>query len=431
MWADDEEPELVVYPTINWRAIVPEDTFLFEYMNACCNDDSPEEFHFWHGLLALGNAVGRKVYLSDNPHVRPNLMVCLLGNTGAGKSKSRRYLMEVLREGAPYREDGSSTSGVKQLARPGSGEVLVADLRYEGKDPATSRPLGPQPVNGIVDFDELSVIAAVAARQGSTLTTTLMQIADAVPDIKITSMKNGLMTASEPFCNVTASTQPRAIRNVVGRADASSGFLNRWIFAGGKEKEPEAIGGKHSSTRIELTRAIELFNHVRGWGSFEREIEMDDDAYQLFEDFFRNFIVPTKRKDETDLLKRVDLIFKKLMLLLTINQKLEKVPLQVVQATVKLFDYVIECYGILNSNIGISMMQDVMNDIQNHINRHVAKTKRGASARDIARYTHRKNYSLEQIKKALDTMTALDIIELEPKPPGPGRPTARYRVVGE
>jgi predicted ArsR family transcriptional regulator len=113
------------------------------------------------------------------------------------------------------------------------------------------------------------------------------------------------------------------------------------------------------------------------------------------------------------------------------NLRKTSVPLQVVETAITLYDYVLECYGILNSNIGVTLMQDVMREIQRHIIRHQKQTSRGASARDIARYTARRNYSLEQIKKALEVMTALDIIELEPKQSKMGRPTARYLVVGE
>lgn len=432
MWAEDDEPDLVVYPTINWRNIVPEDTFLFEYLKATTQDDSPEEYHFWNGLLALGNAVGRKVYLSDDPNVYANLMVCILGNTGAGKSKSRRWLKQILRECAPHRFDGTASTGVLEVVTPGSGENLVRQLSYTAIDPVNQRPIGPVPVNAYTDFDELSALIARQNRTGSSMQSYIMQIADAVPEVTTASNVNGSVIAKEPFCNITASTQPKAIRALINRTDASSGFLNRWVFAGGKKKQAIPIGGKHSDVVIDLTKAKELFNNLRGWGSFEREIQMSEDgSLELYTKFFRENIEKIKERDDTDLLKRIDLLFKKLMLLLTINLKLEKVPLQVVEAVIEMFDYILECYGILNANIGITVMQDVMIEIQRHILRHMAKTKRGASANDIVRYTKRKNYSLEQIKKALDVMTALDMIEIEPKLGTMGRPTVRYRVVGE
>lgn len=432
MWAEDEEPELVVYPEINWRNLVPEDTFLHEYMKACTNDDAPEEYHFWHGLLALGLVCGRNVTLDDTQPVYGNLLLCILGATGTGKSRSRRHLNYVLAQSAPYQEDGTRTTGVKQVPVPSSGEYLVHAFTYEGKDPSNGKTsLGYQSVTGLVDFDEMSALLARSNRQGSTLKPTIMSLADAVPEVKIGGLQRGDFIAKDPFCTITASTQPKAIRTLLSRTDAGSGFLNRWVFAGGKQKQIEAIGGKRTAISVDLTDAVAQLKAVRGWGALNRSIEMEDDAYAAFIKFFRERIEPAKIKDETDLLKRIDLTCKKLMLLLTINLRKEKVPLHVVEAVIELFDYVLECYGILNSNIGVTLMQDVMNEIQRHIVRHWEKTKRGASARDIQKYTKRKNYSLEQIKKALDVMTSLDIVEIDKPPSQMGRPTVRYKVVGE
>lgn len=433
MWADDEEgEEIVVYPTINWRQLIPEDTFLYEYMKACTNDDSPEEYHFWHGLLALGHAVGRKVTLDDFRPVYGNLLLCLLGQTGIGKSRSRYWLDTVLRATCPYHEDGTGTTGVKLIPVPSSGEYLVNAFCYEGKDPANGKAsLGFQPVNGIVDFDEMSALLARANRQGAVLKPTIMSLADAANEVKIGGLQRGDFIASQPFCSIMASTQPKAIRTLLNRTDTGSGFLNRWVFAGGKPKQSEVLGGSHSNMNIDLTQAIEELKKVRGWGGFEKSITLTAEAFGEFERYYRSFLEPTKTKDETDLLKRIDLLSKKLMLLFTINKRGTEVDVQSVKAMETVMEYVIECFGIINENIGITVMQDVMNEILRHINRHCSKTGRGASPRDIARYTARKNYSLEQIKRALETMTALDLIELEPKPPGPGRPTARYKVVGE
>lgn len=433
MWAEDDgEDELVVYPTIDWQRLIPEDTFIYEYMKATSNDDSPEEYHFWHALMALGLVVGRNVTLDDTRPVYGNLLLCILGATGTGKSRSRGHLDYCLRQVSPFHADGTRTTGVKLVPVPSSGEYLVNAFFYEGKDPSNNKTsLGPQRVNGLVDFDEMSALLARANRQGSTLKSTIMSFADAAMEVKIGGLQRGDFIAHEPFCSITASTQPKAIRTLLSRNDTGSGFLNRWIFAGGKTKQIEVLGGSRSSIRIDLAKAVDELKAVRGWGAIERSLEMEDDAYEAFSKLFRNKIEPTKVKDDTDLLKRIDLIAKKLMLLLTINLRKEKVPLEVVQAVEPLLEYVIECFGILNANIGVTLMQDVMNELQRVILKHQKKTQRGASVRDISRYVVRKNYSLEQIKKALDVMTALDLIELEPKSNNMGRPTLRYRVVGE
>lgn len=435
MFAEDAgKEELVIYPSIDWRSIVPEETFLYEYMKACTNDDSPEEYHFWHGLLALGHACGRKVTLDDNRPVYGNLLVCLLGGTGTGKSRSLGWLSTVIKAVMPYKETGTETQGVKMVAVPGSGEYLVSAFRYEGRDPANNKvSLGYKSVNGIVDFDEMSALLARANRQGSTLKSTIMGFADTRDLVSIGSLAHGDTIAVEPFCSLTASTQPKAIRTILNRSDTGSGFLNRWVFAGGPAKEREVIGGSHSNTIINLDEAIDQLKKVRAWGGFERSVRLDDEAVQLLTLFYRNKLLRTQGEDDTDLLKRLDLLFKKLLLLFTINQKIEIADGDLVRRVISLFDYVVECYAILNQNIGITQSTEVANTIQTVIQRHVARTGRGASIRDIQRYIHRKNFSNDQVKKAIETMVALDMIEVEKKPTGGhvGRPTVRYVAVSE
>lgn len=431
---NDIENQLVVYPEINWRDILPGDTFLHAYMEACSVDDSPEEYHFWHGLLALGHAVGRKVTLSDHRPVYGNLLVCLLGATGTGKSRSRGWLDTVIRSVLPYSETGQETTGTKIVSVPSSGEYLVSAFSYEGRDPANSKiSLGYQPVNGIVDFDELSALLSRANRQGSTLKPTIMGFADAKNEVSIGSLTRGDFVAHDPFCSITASTQPKAIRNLLHRTDTASGFLNRWVFAGGSPKEREVLGGVHSTTSVDLEPAIAQLKLVRGYGGITRSIGLDGEALKLLTEFYRKKVYPLQNKDDSDLLKRLDLLFKKLVLLFTVNARQDVASKSEVQLAINLFEYIVECYGILNENIGVTQAQEVASEIMRHINRHFKKTGRGASARDIARYTARRNYSPEQIKKALDVMVALNYIELEKKKPGGhiGRPTVRYVAVGE
>ena len=78
------EPEV---PSIDWRALVPEGTFLHQWMSLTSRDDLPEEYYFWLGLQALGFAIGNNVRLLDSPAVKGNLFVCLYGPSGIGKTR--------------------------------------------------------------------------------------------------------------------------------------------------------------------------------------------------------------------------------------------------------------------------------------------------------------------------------------------------------
>ena len=426
----EEEEELVSYPSIDWRSFVPEDTFLYEYLTACSNDDSPEEYHFWHGLLALGHAAGRNISLDDNKPVFGNLLVCLLGGSGAGKSRSRHWLDHVLSVVLPFQSTGQTPSGVKLIPVPGSGEYLVKSFSFPVADPVNPKHTWYESVNGIVDFDEMAAQMNRANRQGSTLKTTIMGLADTRNEVSIGSLTHKDIIAERPYCSITATTQPRAVRSVLHKGDAGSGFLNRWVFAGGPAKRREVIGGKRSAIGVDLKPAIDQLRSVKSWCGKERLIEWDDDAADKITSFFETMIYPAQKLDNSDLLKRLDLLFKKLCLLFTINLKRDTVPVEAVEACIRMSEYLVNSYGLLEENIGVTVQQEIVTDILRVIRNVFAKQNKAATVRDIQRSLARKNYAPDQLKKALETMVALDMIELiKPKAGMVGRPTIRYGEV--
>ena len=428
---DDTEDE-IGYPVLNWQAIVPQDTFLYEYMKATTNDDSPEEYHFWHGLLALGHACGRNVFLSDTRPVYGNLLVCLLGGTGYGKSRSRAWLDELLMEALPFSDNGIDCTGVKIVPVPASGENLIKQFDHVAWDPTNPGKKSfsvHTPVNGIVDYDEFASLLARASRQGSTLKQIIMGFSDSRHKVTTSSNTGGDFEATEPFCSITASTQPRAVRQLLTRTDTGSGFLNRWIFVGGPRKQREVMGGVHSSISVDLSNAVDELTLVHAWSGKKKQISFTEDALDEFERFMRNIVFPVQQKDRSDLLTRLDLTMKRLVLLFCINEKLEQATLEIVKAVEPILEYLIHCYAILDAEIGVSAMAEVANEILRIIKQVVDATGKGASARDLTKRLKRKSYSPDLIKRALETMVALDWIDIDKSAKGPGRPTIRYRAV--
>lgn len=424
----------ISYPILDWKKIVPEETFLYEYMEACTNDDSPEEYHFWHGLLALGHAVGRNAYLNDTRPVYGNLLVCLLGGTGYGKSRSRAWLDDVIEEALPFSDTGLDTTGTKLVPVPASGENLIAQFQHIAHDPSFPKgtPEVRTPVNGIVDYDEFAGLLQRANRQGSTLKQIVMGFSDARNRITSSSNTGGTFEAYRPFCSITASTQPKAVRPLLSRTDTSSGFLNRWIFVGGPRKKREVMGGSHSVIRVDLGAAIERLKKVRGWGGVERDVRFTEEGMDEFERFIRARVYPVQETDETDLLQRLDLTMKRLVLLFCINEKTTEATEDIVKRVEPVLSYIIDNYGILNAEIGVTQMTEITDNILAQIVKIEHSTGRGASARELGQRLKRKNYSPDLIKRALETMVALDWIDIEKKKAaGPGRPTIRYTAVNQ
>lgn len=425
---DEEDAETITYPVLDWRSIVPEGTFLWEYMSACSNDDSPEEYHFWHGLLALGHAVGRKVSLDDEPPVYGNLLVCLLGGTGYGKSRSRRWLTTVLREAAPWnREVGT---GVKMCPTPGSGENMIKQFAHEVEDPTNAKRKITVPVNGIVDYSEFAALLARASRPGmSHLKNIIMDFSDCMPEVSNSSNTGGEFIAEDPFCSITTTTQPKAVRPLLSRTDQHSGFLNRWLFVGGPKKKSEVMGGSFSTMRVDLGPAIEELKKIRGWGAMSRVVEFDTrNTWDQFREWIRSEIHTKRDADETEMLVRLDLTMKRMLLLFAINERRTVLTPADFPRLAVIAKYLIDCYGILSNEIGITQMQEVMTEALRHIERIQAKTGRGATARELSNCMKRKNFGPELINKTLKTMVELDLIDID-KTKGPGRPTIRYRMV--
>lgn len=428
----EDENVSIGYPTLDWRAIVPEGTFLWEYMAACSNDDSPEEYHFWHGLLALGHAVGRNVYLDDLKLVYGNLLVCLLGGTGYGKTRSQGWLEWVIEEAAPFRDNGLDTTGCKMVSTPGSGENLIKQFEHIAVDPSLPKgtPMIRTPINGIVNYDEFAGLLGRAMRPGNTLKVTIQAMSDAKRRVTTASNTGGEFEAVEPFCSVIASTQPSAVRTLLSKYDTGSGFLNRWLFVGGQRKKRESIGGSRTRIRVDLNPSIEELKKIRAWGAIERMVELTDDGYEEWDKWFHGDLEPIAIGDDSELLSRLSLTMKRMLLLMAINSKTTKVTAEDVKRIKPLLPYLIECYSILNSEIGISEISEIAQEILRHAKRIQDQTGRGVTARELGLRMKRKNYSPDMIKRALDTMVGLDWLDID-KTKGPGRPSIRYKVVGE
>lgn len=421
-----EGTEPIIFPEIDWRAIVDPDTFLWEYLTVTSEDTCPEEYHFWNGMVALGLAVGRDITLIDEFPVLANLFVCLVGNTGDGKSRSKRHLGNLLNRALPYDYKAAVSKGVKPINSPASAEFLIKEfskplLDHDGK------PTGLQvPIRGLVEYPELSGLSGRAARTGNVLKSHLMEFYDGNEIVKTGSMTHGSVEAYMPFCSTWSSTQPRALRDLVDRGDAASGWLNRWIFAGGKRKKRMAIGG----VKIDITSAVPYLTKIHAWSGKPRELKMDSEARSMWEAFFDNVVEPVQDRDDTELLTRVDLLLKKLMLLFAINRKQDYISVDLVVKAIALHRYIMACYAIASDAMVNTLPNEVRAEIKRHIVRLTKKDGSGPSIRDINRCIARKNYPQKMVLDVLKFMQEMGEIEKVEVPAGKvGRPTVRYRFV--
>lgn len=413
--------------SLTWKPLCAPGTFLDAYMQAASKDDVPEEYHFWNAMLAISMAIGRDATLRDLRPVFGNLFVCILGRTGSGKSKAKYLLDSLLHAALPYSQTDPASKGVLRTNAPASAEALIWAFQKRVADP--SKPKGSDelhPVRGLIDYSELSSLIGRTNRSGSVLVPTLMQFYDMEATVSTVSRTHGTEAAYEPYACAITTSQPKSLRGLLTMSDAASGFLNRWLFISGREKRRIAVGGETP----DMTPAIEPLQKIHAWASDAGQIAWSQEAIKSFEDFFHSVLTPIIHDDETDMLSRLDLLAKKLILLFTANGMHDSVRPESVELMKQTVPYLLECYGVPGAQVGTSLQEDMRTEILKAIVSFTTRKGKGPSSRDINQIIKRKKYPLDLYNKTLRHMTDIEEIFAETSLPegGRGRPTTRYTV---
>lgn len=425
---DLDDEDILEYPTVDWYSITPPDSFLRRWMEATRHDDLPEEFYFWLGMQALGLAAGRDTTLADAPPIYGNLYICLFGKSGQGKSRAQRALTDMLREALPYDHDDPTSSGTYIVPTPGSAEALIDAFSKPIYDPTDPKKLmGYGSVRGFVRFDELSSLTARGARSGSVMKPTLMQFFDAEYKVELKTRGSGLALAQEPFAACTTSTQPRAVRDLLTSTDADSGFLNRWIFACGRDKKKVSFGRRG----IDLTDCIDSIRSVRAWCTTTPTITLTDEAFDVWDEFFHNTLEPARQDEEQPLLTRTDLHIKKIMLLLAIDRGERRVSAQTALDAISLWEYLERSYKMLGGEIGMGPLEEARQIIRTSMERYQNRYKRAISRRELRNLIAKKRVALEHYARTLKLMQEIGEIEEVLTKTSAGKTVERYRLASE
>lgn len=432
---DDEEERIRrANFSLKWRDFVPQGTPLWNYMQIASHDDSPEEFHFWNFMSLIGLAMGRKVFIPDVKPVYGNMLLCLIGRTGQGKSRSESYINELLRSAMPFDEADHLTNGVKVVKNPGSGEYLASIFKHEVPNPTIPAQRGKKPqmlvnpsVKALVRWPEMATMIGKSAGKGSIVQTTMIDLYDCPDTIGGGSMTNGSYEAKNPFGSVTTTTQLSAARRLVTKDDAASGFLNRWWFVIGRSKEFDPWGGHINIAPVKhdvelLVKWVETkYRTTGGWHN------LDDDARQASGEFLVNRAHPLEADENDEMLRRAVLTFKKLILLFSANMMEEVVSIAAVDQAKVAFEYLVDCMKHMGARITESDYDVAINHVMNMI---IDSGAEGVQGRDMKKSLKRKlKLPTEDLDKMISDMEKTGRIQLRviPQPAGRvGAPKKRY-----
>jgi hypothetical protein len=424
---DDEDYDKIEIPVLDWQRIIPQQSFLDEYMKACVVDDAPDEYHFFHGLLALGFALGRDVTLFDSVPVYGNLFICTLGRSGTGKSKAKRHLDQLLAAALPYDRATPVSRGVLKVSAPGSAESLIFQFMKPEEDPTNpKRIIGYLPVRGLVDFNELSSLVGRTKRQGSVLTPTLLQFYDMEDTVATSSMTSGTKIAKNPFASAVTTSQPRSLRGLLDATDDTSGFLNRWLFVPGREKKRFAIGG----VQVDVTPAVKPLQDIQGWAAtFPRGDQMmwGADAIEVFSNWFYDEFEPIRKAAKNELMNRMDLTVKKLCLLLSANKMEPVVSGDTVREALMVFPYLRAAYGIPEGQMFNTANNEIADLVVQQVKRY--SDKGGITYAKLWDNIKHRKYDRKRVQEMVGVLVKEGTIEeIRVNTGKVGRPTVRYKV---
>jgi len=423
-----EPEEEVELPGFDWRQVITPGTFLDKWMNTVAvNDDIPEEYYLWNGLVAIGQALGRNVKLYDGRPVLGNLFICTVGTSGSGKSQANGLLRQLLREALPFDPADPNTTGTNFVGSPGSGEYLIESFNHSVDGTALGFSGTVRvPMRGIIQFSELSGLISRQARIGSTMEQTLLQFYDGDEVIDSGALTSGKKIAEHAYASLLTTTQPNSLKKLMSASDAYSGFANRFVFATGKKKKRQAI----RRIRLDPALCVVPLQEIRNYALVEREIEWEEPAEKLYEQIFEDTLLPTQESDP--MLGRLVLLSKKLILLFAANEMLEKVTETCVRKMEAMLPYILETYGVTSKHVGVTINNEIAQDILDQIARYGPKSGHpaGVTFRDIKRRLARKKYDEIQFTKVLESLVKSDQVARWEPPAGKiGRPTIRYRTV--
>lgn len=430
----DPKPADIEYilppPMIDWRELpgITPGTFLHSWMECTSESYEPEEFYLWLGLSLLGLAVGNDVTLKDNPDVRANMLLCLVGSTGSGKSIAIRIAEGLLHHSFPWND--ANGSGIRLLGSPGSGEALVDSFNHSIDDPSGAGGKIMVPVKGLYKENELSTFVKKASRTGSTIREVIMDMFDSANPVGISSRGAGTVTARDHYMSIISSTQPDALGGLMTNQDAASGFLNRWVYAYGKHKHRPARAGYRPDT----DPLIDPLRNIRAWGSRGRQVDWFDlGAGIAFDAFYDARVRPLIDDDDgsSPLVARLPLLAKKLVLLLAINDKSTTVVANHVETVEMLWDYILESYGLVGRRVSLNDEGDCVQRIRLYM---AARPGESFTIRQITKQSGAKKYATQSglIAKCISILVGIgEIQEIPRQRSSVGQAAIKYSYVAD
>lgn len=363
----------------------------------------------------------------DKIPVKGNLFVCIVGETGGGKSQAEKPLSMLLTMSLPYvRDDYDDPTGVQIISGAGSGEAIIDSFHYPVKDPSTQSQVRLGKVHGLLRQSEFSEIIKKAERTGSSIKEVLIDMYDCSEGTKVSTRtrSSGTREADSPYCSFFATTQDEALNTFLHKNDIVSGLLNRFVFISGLERvRRQAFAGR----KLDITNSVAAFDRTLQWAYPGHEIDLaNSPGAAVWEDFFNKHLAAPGA--QPGIYARIELTLKKLLVLFCVNEHLTQPTEDLVNRVIQLYPYLRATYTQISQDIASDAISQCEQKVT-EVCQIFEEKNLNPTAREIYRRMQT-NYTTEDIKRALQNLISLGIIEeLPPDTSKRGRPATRYRYI--
>lgn len=267
-----------------FRAMVPSNGWLGDYMRYTDRQESPGSYHFWVGVTILAATLQRKVWLSKGIYeVYPNLYTILIGPSGkCRKSRAMRLGTDLLEsyDWANVMADKTTPEALLAALHVGTPAFQKVDSTAQA---GPSININPNPDScGLVAASELAVFVS-KQNYNSGMVGLLTTLYDCPPSFKYLTRNKRPIVLKNIAVSLLGASTPEWLATNLPADSFEGGFMSRVIYVVRHRRDRNFAmpTDPEKGEQDKLKAGIEsIHNNVSG------EIRLDKEASNWFSEWY-------------------------------------------------------------------------------------------------------------------------------------------------
>lgn len=261
---------------MNYKKIVPSDSFIGRYLDYMSNIETPESYDFWCAMWALGVRVGKGMYV-NRPHspVFCNWYIILAAESGTTrKSTAVNTIARVV-------SDLSVSNPHSIITGKTSPEALEILLHEQTRDcgKAVASFAAPE-------------LATVLGREGymSTMPALLTDLYEC-PEFRTNpgTLRSGMITQRDVYINFLSASTPAWLVTSINPTVIEGGFTSRVMFVVENDRKKSVAwpSPRHIKDLMEIRDAFDIL------GKYNKPIEISSGALKKYTTWYNKRTKPS------------------------------------------------------------------------------------------------------------------------------------------